>query len=120
VSSPDLNTYLPLTPVAFHVLVTLAGGIGHGYAIKRSVEERTGGVIRLGAGTLYHAIGSLRKRGLITECDPPTPDAAGSSRWRFYGITEMGTRVLHAELARLEADVAFGKRQIRPATGDTR
>ena len=117
-SSTDLDSFLPLTPVAFHVLVTLAEGVGHGYAIKRSVEERTGGVVRLGAGTLYHAIRSLRKRGLLAECDPPTPDAAGSSRWRFYGITELGSRVLHAELARLEADVAFARSRIGHATGE--
>lgn len=114
-STTDLDAFLPLTPVAFHVLVTLAGGVGHGYAIKRVVEERTGGVVRLGAGTLYHAIHSLRKRGLIAECDPPTATAAGSSRWRFYGITQLGTRVLGAEIARLEADIAHARTQVRPA-----
>ena len=89
----------------------------HGYAIKRIVEARTQGVIRLGAGTLYHAIRSLVKRGLITECPPPTPEAAGSSRWRFYEVTPLGTRVLKAEVARLEADVAFARASLKPARG---
>ncbi|MGD2069824.1 MAG: helix-turn-helix transcriptional regulator, partial [Gemmatimonadota bacterium] len=53
--SKDAGSFLPLTPVAFHVLVTLHGAVSHGYAIKRLVEERTDGVVRLGAGTLYHA-----------------------------------------------------------------
>jgi DNA-binding PadR family transcriptional regulator len=115
--SPDVSSFLPLTPVAFHVLATLETGVQHGYAIKRIVEERTQGVIQLGAGTLYHAIRSLVKRGLVAECPPPTPEAAGSSRWRFYEITPLGTQVLRAELARLEADVAFARASLKPAGG---
>lgn len=114
--SKDAGSFLPLTPVAFHVLVTLHRAVSHGYAIKRLVEERTDGVVRLGAGTLYHAIGSLKDKGLIAECDPPSSDAAGSSRWRFYGITPLGEQVLRAELHRLEADVAFARKAMLPAT----
>jgi len=110
----DPISFLPLTPVAFHLLVTLESGPQHGYAVKRSVEERTGGVVRLGAGTLYHAVGSLEKRGLIAECKAPEPEAVGSSRWRFYEITPLGRRVLRAELERLEADVAFARSAITP------
>jgi DNA-binding PadR family transcriptional regulator len=95
-------------------LVTLESGPQHGYAIKRSVEERTRGVVRLGAGTLYHAVGSLEKRGLIAECEAPKPESVGSSRWRFYEITPLGRRVLRAELERLEADVAFARSSISP------
>lgn len=113
--APDPTSFLPLTPVAFHVLVTLEAGPQHGYAIKREVEERTQGVIRLGAGTLYHAVGSLAKRGLIAECEAPEPEAVGSSRWRFHEITPLGARVLRAELARLEADVAFARASLSPA-----
>jgi len=114
-SAPEPNTFLPLTPVAFHVLVTLELGPQHGYAIKREVEERTQGVVRLGAGTLYHAVGSLAKRDLIVECEAPEPEAVGSSRWRFYAITPLGARVLRAELSRLEADVAFARASLSPA-----
>jgi PadR family transcriptional regulator PadR len=113
--TPDPSSFLPLTPVAFHVLVTLEGGPQHGYAIKREVEERTQGVVRLGAGTLYHAVGSLAKRELVSECDPPDPEKVGSSRWRFYEITPLGARVLRAELSRLEADVAFARASLSPA-----
>ena len=112
--SKDPISFLPLTPVAFHLLVTLESGPQHGYAVKRSVEERTRGVVRLGAGTLYHAVGSLEKRGLIAECEAPDPEAVGSSRWRFYKITPLGRRVLRAELERLEADVAFARSSIAP------
>jgi len=114
-STADLTSYLPLTPVALHVLLTLKEGVAHGYAIKRAVEERTDGVVRLGAGTLYHAINSLAKRKLVGECAPPSPDAAGSPRWRFYEITALGRRVLKAEVARLEADVAYARASLRRA-----
>jgi PadR family transcriptional regulator PadR len=114
-TAPDPASFLPLTPVSFHVLVTLEGGPQHGYAIKRSVEERTEGVIRLGAGTLYHAVGSLAKRELIAECEAPEPETVGSSRWRFYQITPLGARVLRAEVGRLETDVAFARASLSPA-----
>jgi DNA-binding PadR family transcriptional regulator len=113
----DPRSYLPLTPVSLHILLTLEDGVEHGYAIKRIVEERTHGIVRLGAGTLYHAIGSLAKRRLVAECPPPSPDAAGSSRWRFYQITPLGRRVLKAEVARLEADVALARATLKPANG---
>jgi len=116
-TSAEPRSFLPLTPVAFHVLVTLEAGAQHGYAMKREVEDRTQGVIRLGAGTLYHAIGSLAKRELIAECEPPEPEAVGSSRWRFYEITPLGARVLRSELARLEADVAFARASLSSAKG---
>jgi DNA-binding PadR family transcriptional regulator len=113
--SPDPREFLPLTPVAFHVLVTLEAGPKHGYAIKREVEDRTQGVIRLGAGTLYNAVGSLAKRGLIAGCEPPDPEAVGSSRWKFYEITPLGSRVVRLEVARLEADVVFARTSLSPA-----
>jgi DNA-binding PadR family transcriptional regulator len=112
----ETTAFLPLTPVAFHVLLSLEeGGVQHGYAVKRTVEERTEGVVKLGAGTLYHAIGSLAKRGLVVECAPPAPDVAGTSRWRFYQVTPLGRQVLRAEVARLEADVAFARSCLKPA-----
>lgn len=114
-TSPNPKAFLPLTPVAFHALVALEGGPKHGYAIKREVEERTRGVIRMGPGTLYHAVGSLAKRRLIAECEPPEPEAVGSSRWRFYEITQLGAGVLRAEMARLESDLALARASLSPA-----
>ena len=111
------RSFLPLTPTAFHILVTLEGGVHHGYAIKRAVEDRTRGVVRLGAGTLYHTIQSLEKRALIEECQPPAPDVAGTSRWRFYRITDLGQRVLRAEVDRLEVDLGHARAQLNPSGG---
>ena len=60
---PSVAAYLPLTPPVFHVLIALADGEKHGYAILREVEDRTGGRVRLSSGTLYAII----KRLLATE-----------------------------------------------------
>ncbi len=102
--------FIPLTPATFHILLTLVDGVRHGYRIKREVEDRTGGTIRLGAGTLYEGIQRMEKKGLIEEVDAPSEaEAEAGSRWRFYGITVLGNAVLKAELARLESDVAAAR-----------
>ena len=108
--------FLPLTPATFHVLVTLAGGPMHGYGVKREVEERTGGVVRLGAGTLYAGIQRMERGGLIAESEPPkeSSDDAGS-RWRFYSITELGRQVLDLEVGRMETDLECARSRILAA-----
>ncbi len=84
----------PLTPATFHILVTLAREPSHGYQIKRMVEDRTAGAVRLGAGTLYSGIRRMEKDGLIEETQPPA---------------ERGTEALEREIERLEADLAAAR-----------
>lgn len=107
----------PLTPVTFHILVTLAGEAVHGYEIKRRVEERTRGAVRLGAGTLYAGIRRMVDDGLIEETAPPPGlDEEPHSRTRFYGITMAGRSALGAEVRRLEADLQAARAVVeRPA-----
>ncbi|MCG8468695.1 MAG: PadR family transcriptional regulator [Gemmatimonadetes bacterium] len=96
----------PLTPATFHILLSLAHGPAHGYHIKRMVEERTSGRVRLGAGTLYAGIQRMTKDRLIEETDPPREgDVEPGSRWRFYAISAHGRGVLEREVERLEADL---------------
>ena len=97
---------IPLTPATFHILVSLATGPMHGYRVKREVEERTGGVVQLGAGTLYAGIRRMVRDGLIDETDAPTDaESEPGPRWRFYEITTFGSEVLSLETKRLEADL---------------
>ena len=103
---------LPLTPTAYHILLSLTEGAMHGYAIKAVVEERTDGVVRLGAGTLYHAIKSLRDRGYVVGTDPPESHESPNPRLRFYAITPEGVEVLEAEMNRLAADVELTKAKL--------
>ncbi len=108
----------PLTPATFHILLSLTQEVAHGYRIKRMVEERTNGVVRLGAGTLYAGIRRMTKDGLIEETEPPHDggDVEPGTRWRFYAITALGKEVLEGEIARLEADVQAARALIhRPA-----
>ena len=103
---PDSNDLLPLTPATFHILVSLAAEPMHGYRIKREVEERTDGVVQLGAGTLYAGVKRMVRDALIEEVEPPADaEEESSSRWRFYAITKFGREVLDLETRRLEADL---------------
>jgi len=102
----DAQTFLPLTPATFHILATIAAGPMHGYAIKREVEDRTNGVVRLGAGTLYTGIQRMEREGLLEESAPPNDSGKeAGSRWRFYQITQLGREVLDLEVTRLENDL---------------
>lgn len=115
-SQRDATTLLPLSAAHFHILLTLAEGACHGYAIKRRVEERTDGRVRLAAGSLYEGIQRLVRNGLLAETDAPDDgQAPASSRWRFYGMTPFGRDVLAAELARLEADLAWARDNVPDA-----
>ena len=92
------DRYLPLTHVAYHVLLALAPEACHGYGIIKDVEARTGGKLVLEAGTLYAAIKRLKDDGLLAETT--TPDGADARR-RYYGLTPLGRQVLRAESERL-------------------
>ena len=106
----------PLTPATFHILLSVAEGPAHGYRIKRVVEERTDGAVQLGAGTLYAGIRRMVGDGLIEETEPPEDvgTVEPSSRWRFYGITDVGSDALKREIARLEADLQAAHAVVRP------
>ena len=111
----DADTFLPLKPVWFHILLTVSEQSTHGYAIRQAVESRTDGRIRLWPATLYGSIGEMEDAGLIEEWEPgePQDDLAR----RFYRPTLLGRRVLIAETKRLEdlvrlARAAIGRRRL--------
>src|SRR5262249_10311997 len=102
------ESLLPLTPAMFHVLVALADGEIHGYAIMKDVEELTGGAVRLSTGTLYGIIKRLLSDGLIRESSAPSQD---DERRRPYALTAFGRDVARAEAARLEHTLALARRK---------
>jgi DNA-binding PadR family transcriptional regulator len=111
---------LPLTPTVFHILLALADGQKHGYAIMQEVEARTAGAMRMGPGTLYGSIQRMLKDGLIVEAQERTAPVHGEERRRYYRLTEFGQRVLQAEARRLEQLVHLAKsKQILPGFGPT-
>jgi DNA-binding PadR family transcriptional regulator len=115
---PDRATiaaFLPLKPVWFHVLLTLADQPTHGYAIRQAVEARTEGAIRLWPTTLYGTLGQLQAERLIEEWQG-TPADDELTR-RTYRLTTLGRQVLVAEMERLDnlvrlARAAIGRRRL--------
>lgn len=100
----DPQAALPLTAVAFEILLSLAEEDRHGYHIMQAVEHRSGGRITLHAGTLYRALARLVEAGMIEELDG-RPDPRSDERRRYYRLTEYGHDVAEAEAARLESQV---------------
>jgi DNA-binding PadR family transcriptional regulator len=91
---------LPLTPAVFHVLLALAGGERHGYAIMREVAEGTQGRIKMGPGTLYGTIKRLLAARLIEESEERPDPELDDDRRRYYRLAGPGERVLKAEALR--------------------
>lgn len=89
----------PLPAAAFQILLALADGDLHGYAIMRLVEEQTEGRVRLGPGTLYSSIQALLEEGLIEEIESAS-DAANDRR-RLYRLTSNGRKMARNEAERL-------------------
>jgi DNA-binding PadR family transcriptional regulator len=102
---------LPLTPAVFHVLLALADGERHGYAIMQEVTQSTGGGIKMGPGTLYGTIKRLLKARMIEESDQrPDPDLDDERR-RYYRLTALGQRAVRAEALRYADMVAVARRK---------
>jgi len=119
-TEPQAETLLPLTPPVFHILITLADGETHGYAIMQEVARRSGGSVRLGPGTLYGAISRLLEDGLIEESDERPDPKMDDTRRRYYRLTNFGGRVLAAETERLAGLVRAARatkvfRKLKPA-----
>jgi len=105
---------LPLTPAAFHVLLALADGERHGYAIMQEVAKHTAGRMKMGPGTLYGTIKRLLEAGLIEESDERPDPELDDERRRYYRLSGVGQRAVRAEAPRYAdvAVVARGKRFI--------
>jgi len=98
---------LPLTPLAFEILLALAERDLHGYAILQEVEPRLGSIIPLRTGTMYRALARLVESDLIVEVDEP--EATADSRRRSYRITPRGLEIARAEARRLADQVATAR-----------
>ena len=100
---------LPLTPGMFHVLIALADGEKHGYAVIKEVARRTDGAIRLSAGTLYTLIRRFVQEGVVAEAAERPDPALDDERRRYYRLTEFGREVARAEAARMESTLTMAR-----------
>ena len=107
----DPASLLPLTPAVFSILLAVADGEKHGYAIMQAVAEETAGGLQLGPGTLYGTLDRMRRAGLVAESDGPDEPAPHRERRRYYRLTDLGRRGLRAEVQRLERAVAVARQK---------
>jgi len=101
-AQPDPESLLPLPSATFHILMALAAGDLHGYAIIQEVERRTNSRLRLGAGTLYRSLQRMLEQSLIVETDDRPVPERDDERRRYYRITRYGESVARAETGRLK------------------
>src|SRR5215217_5125096 len=96
---------LPLTPAVFHILLALAEGPLHGYAIMQQVESSSG--TAMGPGTIYGTIERLEAAGLVKELP-----AGRSDRRRTFALQPAGRTALQVEARRLSrlADLVRARR----------
>jgi DNA-binding PadR family transcriptional regulator len=107
--SAEPESFLPLTPAMFHILMALAKGESHGYAIMQDIETSTDGRFRIGPGTLYGSIKRMLASGWIEEVDErPDPDLDDERR-RYYRLTGLGRQVAEAEALRLAGMVSLAR-----------
>ena len=105
----DPDPLLPLTPGMFQVLIALADGEKHGYAIIKEVARRTGGEVSLSAGTLYTIIRRFVQEGVIAESDARPDPALDDERRRYYRVTDFGRDVAKAEARRMETALGMAR-----------
>jgi DNA-binding PadR family transcriptional regulator len=91
----------PLSPALFRILLSLGAGERHGDALKREIEQRTGGKLKLGPGVLYGAIARMLELGPIEESDARPDRHLDDERRRYYRITTYGREAAQAEAARM-------------------
>jgi DNA-binding PadR family transcriptional regulator len=113
---PAAQTFLPLTPAVFHVLLALVDEDRHGYGIAKEVAARTDDAVRLGPGTLYGTLTRLTEAGLVEE-RPVRGRAAADERRRYYRITALGREVARAEAQRLASLVDLARAKALIARG---
>ncbi len=105
----EVAAHLPLTPIAFEVLLALADGDRHGYDVMLEIERRTDGRLALHAGTLYRAIHRLVEAKLIALAGASAAREAHGERRTYFRLTKLGARVASAEADRLAGQVSAAR-----------
>ena len=102
----DLDDFGRFGEPALLILISLADGPKHGYAMTDDIDSIAG--VRFGPGTLYGAITRLEGRGLIQRIE-------SADRRNPYRLTALGARALRARLASLQAVARVGQRRLASA-----
>lgn len=102
-----------VTPAEFQVLVALADGEKHGYAIGKEVAARTDGQVQLRAATLYTVIKRLLESGFIDESAARPDPAVDDERRRYYRLTARGRQAAEGEALRMETTAKQARAKLR-------
>lgn len=108
-------SHLPLSPPALQILLALADGEKHGYAIIKEIARRTDGGVRVGAGTLYAALKRFVDSGLVAESGERPDPALDDERRRYYLLTARGRAVAEAETERLAETLKYARAKLAQA-----
>jgi DNA-binding PadR family transcriptional regulator len=106
----DVSSNLPLTEATYYIMLSLAPGSRHGYAIMKDVRALSHERVVLSTGTLYGALKRLLEMEWILRVDDPEADGNGRER-KIYNLTRLGRRVLEAEVDRLDTLLDSARRQ---------
>lgn len=99
----------PLSPAAFHILLSLAEQEQHGYGIIKTVLERSNGEVNLGPGTLYGNLKRFIELAWIEELEARPAADLDDERRRYYRLTKHGQRIAQLEAERLESLVRHAR-----------
>lgn len=109
----DPISYLPLTEPTFYILLSLAPGKRHGYAIMKDVKDLSKERVNLSTSTLYTAVGRLLDQELIERLSSDEQDTGPGLPRKSYALTDLGRRVLEAEHIRLQGMVKEARLRLR-------
>ena len=104
-----IDAHLPLPTATIHILLALADEDRHGYGVIQEGAAKTGGALKLSAGTLYRSIARMLEQDLITETSERPAPELDDERRRYYRITQFGRDVARAEARRLASLVRLAK-----------
>ena len=105
----DYHDNLPLSEAVFFILLSLAPGPKHGYAIMKDVQALSDSRVGLSTGTLYGALKRLLDGGWVRRVDEGQ-DESGRER-KSYALTQLGKGILEAETARMQNLVAAAQKR---------
>ncbi|NTU83165.1 MAG: helix-turn-helix transcriptional regulator [Chloroflexales bacterium] len=109
--TPSAQGTIPLRAPTFFILLSLAPGVKHGYAILKDVAALSEGTVVLSAGTLYEALGRLLTQGLVARADDDDRQRAGPPR-KAYHLTNAGRQALETETNRMDHLVALARHRL--------
>ncbi len=98
-----------LSPLAFHILLSLLEGERHGYALRREIIERTDRKLSPGPSLLYGTINRLLEQGLIAESEERPDPHLDDQRRRYYRIEPAGVAAVQVEARRMQELLQLAK-----------